>query len=361
MSEYSTVIGMDLGDKLNHYCILDAAGEVVQDGRVQCTEAGLRRLFAAMEGTLVAVEAGTHSPWVSRLLVALGHTVLVGNARKLRAVYENDQKSDARDAEMLARIARFDPQLLHPIQHRGEEAQAHLALLKARDCVVRARTRQITHVRAVVKSFGARLPTCGAVVFHNKVREAIPKELLPALEPLVDIIAQLNKTIKNYDKQIEILCQKAYPETELLRSVNGVGPVTALSFVLTLESPERFATSRAVPAYLGLTPGKNQSGASDPQQRITKAGNAYLRRLLVGCAQYILGHFGKDCELRRFGQRIAARGGKNAKKRAVVAVARKLAVILHALWQDGTLYEPFFNSQYEDTVPNAQPAAVGAG
>lgn len=348
-------IGMDLGDKTNRVCVLDAEGEVVFEGNVACTESRLRKLFSAWPSSVVAIEAGTHSPWVSRVLEELGHNVLIAHPRKLRAIYQSDRKSDVRDAEMLARIARSDPKLLNPIRHRGGNAQAHLAIVKARDCVIATRTKLINHVRGTVKTFGARLPKCSASAFHKKAGEAIPEALRSALVPLLETIGILTQTIRQYNGKIAQLCQDAYPETEILRSVNGVGPVTSLSYILTLEEPNRFNRSRNVPAFLGLTPRRDQSGATDRQLGITKSGNAYLRKLLIGCAQYILGPFGKDSQLRQWGLRLIERGGPNAKKRAVTAVARKLAVILHRLWQAGMLYEPFPN---RTPVPSRSEAAV---
>lgn len=341
MNEYSMSIGMDLGDKSNRVCALDAEGEIIFEGSVACSQPHLRKLFSAWPPSLVAIEAGTHSPWVSRVLEELGHKVLVAHPRKLRAIYQSDHKSDVRDAEMLARLARTDPKLLHPIRHRGGNAQAHLAFVKARDCLVATRTKLINHVRGTIKAFGARLPKCSAPAFHNKVSEAIPEELRPALDPVLETIGNLTQTIRHYDAEIAKLCQDAYPETDILRSVTGVGPITSLSYILTLEEPDRFNKSRNVPAFIGLTPRRDQSGATDRQLGITKSGNGYLRKLLIGCAQYILGPFGKDSELRQWGLRLIERGGPNAKKRAVTAVARKLAVLLHRLWQTGMLYEPF--------------------
>lgn len=345
MNKYSTIIGMDLGDKHHHYCAIDAAsGEVVNEGRVRCTETALRHLFTAMPPVLVAIETGTHSPWVSRLLAELGHEVLVGNARKLRAIYTDKRKSDQRDAEMLARMARMDPKLLSPIRHRGKQAQADLAVLRSRDAAVAARTKLINHVRGAVKSYGQRLPSSSAPYFHRKVAQAIPQDLRPALTPLLKLIEELTETIRAYDKAITHSCQEKYPETELLRSVPGVGPITALCFVLTIEEPHRFEKSRSVPAFFGLTPARGQSGDADPQLRITREGNSAMRRLLVSSAQYILGHFGPDSALRQWGLQLAEGGGSRAKRRAVVAVARKLAVLLHRMWVDGTYYEPFPDS-----------------
>jgi len=341
----NVTIGMDLGDKNNAICILDSLGKVVEQTTVANTSDKLTHFFAKYKGVTVAIEAGTHSPWISRLLADFGCNVLVGNPRKLRVIWDSNEKDDTRDAEMMARIARFDPDLLYPITHRGEAAQIDLELLQARDILVKNRANLINHVRGSVKSLGCRLPSCSTESFHRKVVEDLPEELRNTLEPVVQIIGQLSAQIKEFDCQIEQLCAEQYPETELLRGIKGVGPLTALAFVLILEDPTRFDKSRQVGCFLGLTPRRDQSGETDKQLRITKAGNPYLRRLLVGSAQYILGPFGEDCNLRRFGLRLAARGGKNAKRRAVVAVARKLAVLMHRLWQHGLIYDPFYKPQ----------------
>ena len=271
--------------------------------------------------------------------------MIVADARKLRLIYENLRKGDRADAEYLARLARLDPKLLSPVYHRGKQAQAHLAVLRSRDILVRTRTMLINHVRGMVKSTGARLPSCSAPSFHKKSLEFIPDELLPALMLILDQIASLTQQIYAYDHQIEKLCVESYPETELMRPVSGVGPITALAYALTLEDPHRFRKSREVGPCIGLVPKRDQSGERDPQLCITKTGNTFLRRLLVTSAQYILGPFSQDCDLRRWGLKLAQRGGMNAKKRAVVAVARKLAVLLHHLWVTGEIYEPFYASR----------------
>lgn len=334
------VIGMDLGDKKHRICVLDAEGEIVEERALTNSAASLRKYFGGRAKVTVVMEAGTHSPWISRLLAALGHEVLVGNPRKLRVIWQSDRKDDRRDAHMLARMGRFDAQLLYPITHRGSEAQASLAVIKARDALVRVRSDLVNHVRGSVKASGERLPACSTEAFARRAAEKLPEALAAALEPVVEQIGVITGKIRDYDRQIEKMCREAYPETKRLMQVGGVGPVTSLAYVLTLECPERFESSRSVGPFLGLSPRRDQSGESDRQLRITKAGDEYLRRLLVGSAHYILGPFGKPCALRRFGERLAARGGKNAKKRAVVAVARKLAVLLHHLWESDELYLP---------------------
>jgi transposase len=338
--------GLDLGDKYSYLCLIDQeSGEVIEEGRVRTTPEALRRRFCSERPLRVAIEAGTHSPWVSRLLEEeCGHEVLVANSRKLRLIYANRRKTDEIDAENLARLARLDPKLLYPLNHRGEDSQAHLAIIRSREALVSCRTQLVNHVRGAVKSFGGRLPKCPAVSFHKRAAGHIPEALWPALGSILETIGSLTQRIREYDRQLETISKERYPETELLKQVEGVGVLTALTFVLTLEDPYRFAKSRGVGAYLGLVPARDQSGDRDPQRRISKEGDQMLRKLLVGSAHYILGPFGSDSDLRRHGEKIASRGAKNAKKRAVVAVARKLCVLLHRLWITGELYEPLYNT-----------------
>jgi transposase len=272
----------------------------------------------------------------------MGCNVYVGNPRKLRMIWDSKDKSDERDARMLGMVCRIEPRLLSPLRHRGSQAHADLVVVKSRDMLVKARTKLINHIRGVVKTTGERLPRCSTDSFSKRCIEHVTADLRPALEPLFDTITQLGDKIHELDAKIDQMCQRQYPETQRLQQVAGVGPVTALTFVLTIENPGNFSKSRQVGSFLGLTPRRDQSGETDKQLRITKAGNKYLRQLLVGCAHYILGPFGPDSHLRRHGLAIAARGGKNAKKRAACAVARKLAVLLHRLWTDGQAYDPFY-------------------
>jgi transposase len=329
---------------------------VIEETRLPTSKNTFQRKFSTLPSARIAMEAGAQSRWVSDLLRQLGHDVLVANARKLRAIYSNPRKEDRTDAETLARLARLDPHLLSPIHHRSPQAQADLALIRSRDALVRSRTLLINHVRGVVKSSGTRLPSCSTNSFANKVTSHIPDPLQPALLPILDTITSLTQQIRTYDRQVRSLCESKYPETKLLRKVSGVGPLTALAYVLILEDPQRFPKSRDVGPAVGLVPKRDQSGDHDPQLRITKTGSPLLRRLLVSSAQYILGAFGPDCDLRRWGLKLAERGGKNAKKRAVVAVARKLAVLLHHLWKNGEIYDPFHHGQKK--AASSLPVAI---
>jgi transposase len=335
-------IGMDLGDKHNHICVLTGGGEDISEHRIANTPAAVAEFFGGFESpdrVTVAIETGTHSPWVCHVLQDMGLNVLVANARKTSLIYDATVKTDTRDARMLARMARFEPELLFPIQPRDRQAQAHLAVLRARNGLVKSRTQLITMVRGLVKSSGGRLPACSAPSFHTKVGKQVPTELRPAIDPVLDAIATLTARIGDFGRQVRNLC-RSMPETERVMQVAGVGPLTALTFVLTVENPQRFVHNRDIGPYLGLTPGKDQSGDSDVPKSITKAGDGRLRHLLVEAASYILGPFGPDCDLKRHGTKIAERGGKVAKKKARVAVARKLAVMLLSLWKTGSDYEP---------------------
>lgn len=344
-------IGVDLGDKWSQVCVLGADGQVEEESRIRTRPETVRQRFSSLAPCRVAIEVGMHSPWVSELLAQCGHEVLVANPRRVRSIYENDTKSDRVDAEMLARTARMDPKLLHPVRHRGIQARQDLEMFRGRDALVRSRTQQINHVRGVLKSFGVHIPRCSTESFWKRMA-GVDEPLRSLVAPVVEMTTILTSKIRDYDQRINAM-EERYPEVKLLQQVAGVGPLTSTAFVLTLENPHRFRRSRSVGSYLGLRSGRNQSGTSDPQRRITKAGDPMLRRLLVGSAQYILGPFGPDTDLRRKGLAIASRGGKNAKKRAVVAVARRLAVLLHHLWLTGEEYAPLRNAERQTNTKAA--------
>jgi transposase len=346
-------IGLDLGDRSSRYCILNEQGEAIQEGSVTTTKIGLERVFGVRTRCRIALEVGTHSPWVSRYLTRLGYEVIVANARRVRLITESTRKDDKLDAKTLARLARIDPELLSPIRHRGEQAQADLMTVRARAVLVQTRTALINAARGLTKSFGERLPSCGTQQMGRDMAESLSLSLRAALDPLLAEVETITERIQEYDRQLEKLSKERYPEVERLKQVHGVGTLIALSYVLTVEDPHRFRRSRSVGCYVGLRPKRRQSGQSRPELGISKEGDAYLRTLLVQGAHHILGPFGQDCDLRRWGLQLAAHGGKNAKKRAVVAVARKLAVLLHKLWVSGEKYEPLREA-------NRKPPAVAA-
>ena len=333
-------VGVDLGDQWSNYCILGLGGETLTEGQFRTRRPEVVEFFQGLARSRVVIEVGTHSAWVREVIAGLGHEVLVANPRRMAGSKRRRRKNDRIDAAKLARLGRVDPQSLYPIQHRSSEVREDLLVLRAREALVESRTKLISSVRGLVKTMGARVSSYSSDAFSKKAVAEIPDELRETLQPLIRLVAMLSDEIKLYDKRIEHQAHEKYPHTQLLRQVKGVGPVTALAYVLTLETPLRFAKSRDVGPYLGLVPRQEDSGDSQPQLNISKAGDRMLRKLLVGSAHYILGPFGPDCDLRRFGKKMCERGGKNAKKRATVAVARKLAVLLHRLWISGEVYEP---------------------
>jgi transposase len=338
----TVTIGLDLGDRMSQLYVVDARGERLEERTLATTAAALTREFADRPRSRVVLEVGTHSPWISRLLTTWGHAVIVANPRAMYGARRRRKRNDRLDAEYLARQGRADVQLLHPIQHRGATAQEHLEVLRARDHLVRTRTQLINHVRGSVKAAGTRIPSGGADAFGRRAAPHVPTTYRAALTPLLETIAALTQSIHTFDQQIAGLAVAQYPEAMRLQQIPGVGPLTALAFVLLVEDPTRFARHRDVGAYFGLVPMLDESSQSRPQLRITKAGDALGRRLLVSAAHYMLGPFGPDCDLRRAGEALMVRGGRNAKKRAVIAVARKLAVLLHTLWVTQRPYDPHY-------------------
>ncbi len=334
--------GLDVGDRWSHYWIENSEGEMVESGKTKTTRAALGEHFPASQPMRIALETGTRSNWVRTHLESLGHEVIVANARELRAITGSDRKSDPQDARKLAMYARIDPRILCPIQHRSLEAQHDLAVLRARAALVRVRTTLINAARGLAKSSGYRLPSSASERFAARSRPHLPTVLEASVGPLLQQIEQLSLQIQKMEADIARLAEQRYPETARLQQVPAVGPITALTYLLTIEDPSRFRKSRDVGSFLGLCPRRSQSGTRDPQLGIHKAGNVYLRCLLVQSAHRVMWKRSPDSALKRWGLRLCERGGKNAKKRAIVAVARKLSVLLHLLWVNGKTYDPFY-------------------
>jgi len=335
-------IGIDLGDRKHAVCVLDQEGNAVHECFVNNNREDIESFLHEYPAALVAMEVGMHSPWMSRFIEELGHRVLVANARKLRAIYENPRKSDKKDAAMLAKLARVDESLLSPIAHRSERAQRDLLQIKLRDNLVRQRVNIISCVRFTLKSLGIKTRSPKTAYFTRYLRKQLEEEhpkTLALVEPSLLVIDGVTKQVKELDRSIEALAEECYPETQYLSQITGVGALTSLTFVLTIEDPNRFKRIRDVGCYLGLVPRRDQSGDSEKQLRISKSGDRYLRTLLVNAAHYVLGPFGPDCELKRHGLNLAERGGARAKKKAVIAIARKLAVLMLTLWKNESAYQ----------------------
>ena len=319
-------IGLDLGDRQTAGCVVDAGGQILERFQARTTPTRLLAAVTRWPGARVVLEVGGQSPWVSRRLQAAGR----GGQCPAGAV-------DCRGRQRPAGRSCW------PVGPGGPGLVGASAPQRTtqRDLGVESAGAA---PQTGAGSPGAGAPGLGARRRTTDGGQGRPSQAvgatLPGITELLAVLEQLTASIRALDRQLATLATTRYPVTELLRQVPGVGPLTALTYVLTLEDPTRFPRSRTVGAYLGLRPKRRDSGAQQPELSITKAGDVLLRRHLVTAAQYILGPFGPDTDLRRWGLALAGRGGKAAKKRAVVAVARKLAVLLHRLWLTGEVYEP---------------------
>lgn len=340
-AEQKLTVGLDLGDRDSRYCILDEGGEIVSEGSLRTTKTGLNALFEKMPPSRVALEVGTHSPWVSRHLAELGHAVVVANPHKVKLITQSVRKNDRVDAHKLARLARVDPQLLSPIRHRGAQAQADLGVIRARAELVESRTALINSARGLVKPMGERLKSCDAGQVEESLAEGLSEGAQTMIGPLLKSVEAMREQIGVYDRKIDAIAER-YPEVELLTAVNGVGQLIALTFILTIEDPQRFRQSREVGAFLGLQPKQRESGESQPELGISKAGDRLLRSYLVQAAHCMLRKGAPESDLRAWGLAKAG-SGKRAKRRALVGMARKLAVLLHHLWVNGEVYDPLYN------------------
>jgi len=339
------VTGIDLGDQMSVYHQIDRDGNFVESGSVRTTREGLKKQFGGEPRMRIVIEVGTHSAWVSQLLSELGHEVIVANPRAVPLISDSSRKNDSADAELLARLGRVDPKLLSPITHRGPEARQHLLLIRARAGIVEARTKLVNEVRGLAKSMGERIPSFDADQMTIEKLTALPEPVRQPLAMLAASCAALTGQIKECDKQIEQIAAQQYPEVRYLTQISGVGTLIALTFILTIDDPNRFAKSRDVGCYIGLRPKQSESGESKPQLGISKEGDAYLRKMLVQAAHCVMSQRGPETDLKRWGTKLASRGGGNGKKRALVAVARKLGILMHRLWVDQAVYEPNRHSQ----------------
>lgn len=336
-----SVVGFDIGDRRIEVCVVSLRGGRVRRREKVATEREAVESWLRCEPrSRIVMETGTHAPWIARAAQSAGHEVIVADARTVKLITESMKKTDRRDAELLARLGRSDMALLRPAHVRSEATQRQRAMLRLRDALVRARSLQINALRGVMKTDGRRLPACSAEAFPRTAWEAMDAGWRALALPSLQAIFRLSRQIRQYDRQLEEIAARDHGEAVArVGQVAGVGTLTALAVVLAVEDPRRFKSGRQMSAYLGLVPRRSQSGEKDPNLGISKEGDAYARRLLVSAAHYVLER-GPDTDLRRWGLALQARWGPKTRKRAAVAVARKLAVLLHRLWVDGSKYEP---------------------
>jgi len=362
MKEHIT-IGMDMGDKNHKAVALGGDGRESRREEVANTREAMAAFLGGFPGATLAIETGTHCRWVCALASGMGLKVLVANARKVALITRNSRKSDWNDAAMLADIAYAKPSLLRPVSLRGAADQRLMRLAKGRDALVRCRTAIVNQVRGFCKAEGVRLRACSPEAFPS-LRGDIPEEAADVSAHLLATIKFLNGKIKRYDRILEkALGRLRGEDADIVTQIPGVGTVTAAVFLAAIGDAGSFGgDARAAGPFLGLVPKSGQSGDKDPQLRISKEGNSLARRTLVNSASHIMGPFGKDSDLRRHGMRIAARGGKNAKKRARVAVARRLAVTMLAMLRDRSDYRPIAEgSPPEWGAPSGGSAATAGG
>jgi transposase len=334
-------VGVDLADRVSAICVVGPEGEVVLRDTIATNVDMIRAWFSRGRYDRVVIEACTNASWVGWTLEECGQRVLVADPRSIGLIHKKSRKNDRRDAEKLARLARADEQLVYPTHLRSRERTEAMAEVRARAALVATRTRLVNTTRALAKMQGVRLSRCSPRGLGRMIEplERTRPTLFATLTPLVAAIDALSGQIHATDDRLNKLCAR-FAETRRMLQIHGVGEVTALTFALVIDDVNRFSRSRDVAAYLGLVPKQAQTGDTDPSMRITKAGDRYLRSLLVQCAKKILGAKGPDCDLKRWGSVIAARGGKRAKQVATVAVARRLAITLFALWKNDVDYIP---------------------
>ena len=331
-------IGLDLGDTTSDVCVLDPHQREVERRPLATTRESLTALFDRYPGSTVVFEVGSQSRWVQQLARERGASkVIAANPRQLKLISQSRSKGDRKDAYLLCRAGQGLPELLHPVEHRSEPVHIDLLTMRVHDHLVAQRTEIVNMIRSMVKTTGSKLPKCDAQGFHVKARPQIPESLREVCEPLFSVLEKLHEELRRLARQRKALMNK-YPIAKLLSTIPSVGEITVLTFVLTVEDPRRIHDTRNIGAYFGIVPRRKESGDSSPQLGITKAGDTRMRRLLVLCAQHLLAR-GKDCMLKRWGLALCQRGGRNAKKRAVVAVARKLAVHMLAIWKSGEAYD----------------------
>jgi len=332
--------GIDLHAEYSQICILDEDGEVMETSRIWTSRKALERFFRR-DRMRVVIEAGGSSPWVSRLLESLGHEVVVCSPRRVRLIAQSKLKNDRIDAEVLARLVRLDPEFLKPIRHRSEEAQLLRSNLKVRGAMVEARTKWINTIRGLLRGFGYKVSGKAPHTFAERVdRMKLPNELRAVIEPLLEQLDLLSGEIQRRDEHLEEIA-KGLPEVEHLREIPGVGPVVATYFVLTIDDPDRFKNSRDVASFFGLRPTMRESALITHFGRITREGDPEMRRLLVQAAHACL-RTRADSELKSWALALAQRRGNG---KAVVALARKLAVLMHHLWVTGEVYQAFPNKK----------------
>lgn len=334
----NTTIGMDLGNKVHKIIGLNEHGKEVLRCEVENTKAAVEAFFKEHADATIAMETGTCCRWVSKLARLHCHDAIVGNARKLRAIWQSKQKNDWNDAHMIAALARASRELFHPVMLRDDEHHDLYQLIQLRDISVRQRTQTINAIRGMCKAAGDFVRKCDAQGLFRHL-EYIPETQAWKFRPLIERLGAIAENIQQYDWLIQDYADAHFKtQVALLRTIPGVGLITSCMFVALIQDPKNFGNPRDAGCYFGLTAGQDQSGDKDAPMHVTKAGNTQMRKLLVTAANYILRDSSPDSAIKRYGQRICARGGKIARRKAKIAIARKLSVVMMSMLQSGESY-----------------------
>jgi len=339
--EYCTTIGIDVSDRTSKICVMrkmpDGERRIVIETTCATTREGFEEVLAKLDRSWpVAFETGTHCRWMDKCFRRLGFPTIIANPGQVPSITKSNKKNDRNDARELARLAIADPAMLHPVFLRDEVYQQMLRFHHARNMLISQRTQTINQIRGFAKSLGYRIECSSTESFHEVSRADWPKELEEAVWPIMGTLKVINLKVKAYDKLIEKLAEKPEfkPMVDRARVIYGVGIIGSTVLIAAIGGrPDRFTHARDVGAYLGMTPKQDQSGDTDKQLHITHAGSDIVRTALVECAGVALMTNAKETDLKLKGLRIALRGGKIARKKAKIAVARSMAVTIVALLQ----------------------------
>lgn len=335
-------IGMDLGDKKHAIVGLDAKANIVLRRWLPNDQDSLRTFFERNKGAEIGMETGTHCRWISVLATECGCKAYIGNAHKLRSIFGNTHKNDMRDAEEIANLLHENKRHFHPVMLRDQEHQDLVQLVKMREVAMTDRTRSINAIRGMAKANGARIADCDADSFHRQLKlvlMTLPDNLIRLFRPQIELLKAINATIKAYGKLIDRYRKQHFKEEcALLETIPGIGPINSTSFVAFAGDVKRFRHACDVGPYFGLTAGRDQSSDKDEPKKITKEGNKFVRHLLVNAANNIMKASAANTELKQFALRVWGERGKIAKRKAKVALARKLAVTMAAMLRNGTAY-----------------------
>jgi len=331
-------IGIDLGKRESQIAIITEDGELI-DRRIRTERHRLTEIFGHLPKAKVLVEASTESEWVARCLEELGHEVIVAdpNYAPMYSQRTRRVKTDRRDARALAHACKLGA---YRSAHRTSDGRRELrTILAMREALVRTRTAWISRIQPVLRREGYRIRSGNAETFVTRVEElAVFGSLRAAIAPLLQLLKPLTEQIALLDERLAAIAE-ADSLTGRLTTVPGVGPVTAVAFVVTVDDVTRFRDAHQVESYVGLVPSEWSSSETQRRGQITKAGNSRMRWLLVQAAWCVLRRRKKaeTAALRDWADRIAQRRGRRI---AAVALARRLAGILYALWRDATVYSP---------------------